>query len=149
MRSNARGAVLVGVFALVLLCAGCGGSDESAGTSGASCVGPYLNDQPPSGPFRGPTPTVGPGATVTIYGHWYTTTCNDTGGHDPLTAMPPVHLTLTLPGGAATALGQFTGRGQDMGFSTTVGVPAGTPTGTATIRDDQPHPATFTFKVGQ
>jgi hypothetical protein len=64
-------------------------------------------------------------------------------------AMPPVHLTLTLSGGTATELGEFTGHGHDMGFSTTVRVPAGTPAGTATIHDDQPHPATFKFKVRQ
>jgi hypothetical protein len=86
---------------------------------------------------------------VTIYGHWYTTTCNDTGGHAPLRSMPPVHLTLTLPGGTARELGEFTGHGQDMGFSTTVWVPAGTPPGIATIHDDQPQPATFKFKVRQ
>jgi hypothetical protein len=27
-------------------------------------------------------------------------------------------------------------------------VPAGTPAGTATVRDDQPHPATFKVEVG-
>jgi hypothetical protein len=63
--------------------------------------------------------------------------------------MPPVHLTLTLPGGTATALGEFTAHGEDMGFSTAVRVPVGTQAGTATIHDDQPHPATFKFKVGQ
>jgi hypothetical protein len=147
MRSKTLCAVPIGFTAFTLLITGCGASRATGGTSGASCVAPYLNDQPPSGPFHGPTPTVAAGGTVTIYGHWYTTTCNDTGGHDSLQAMPPVHLTLTLPGGATTEMGQFTGHGQDMGFSTTVQVPGPTPAGTATIHDDQPHPATFTFKV--
>lgn len=86
---------------------------------------------------------------MTIYGLWYTTTCDDTGGHGRLNAMPAVHLTLTLPGGAATPLGRFRAHGADMGFSTAVRVPAGTPAGTATIRDDQPQPATFRFTVGR
>ncbi len=46
-----------------------------------------------------------PGDTITIYGHWYTTTCNDTGGHDPLRPPPLVHLTLRLPGGVVEDLG--------------------------------------------
>ncbi len=138
----------LGASALVLLCAGCHGSNDTGGTSGASCVAPYLNDQPPSGPFSGPTPTVSPGSTITIYGHWYTTTCNDTGGHDPLKPMPPVHVTLTLPGGAVEHGGELHPRGRDMGFSTALEVPAGTPAGTATVRDDQAPPATFTFKIG-
>ncbi len=149
MRSNGHHALLIGVLAPVLLCAGCGGPPLTAGTSEASCVGPYLNDQPPSGPFSGQTPTVSPRSAIMIYGHWYTGTCNDTGGHDPLKPLPPVHLTLTLPGGAAEALGEFNAQGPDLGFSTTVEVPAGTPAGTATVRDDQPHPATYTFKIGQ
>lgn len=119
------------------------------GTSSASCVGPYLNDQPPSGPFGGPVPTVRPRATITIYGHWYTSTCNDTGGDDPLDPLPPVHLTLTLPGGDQQELGEFNPSGQDMGFFIEVHVPAATGAGTATVRDDQQHPSTYRFKVGQ
>ena len=134
---------------LGLLCAACGGSSSSGETSSASCVAPYLNDQPPSGSFRGPVPTVSPEDAITIYGHWYTSTCNDTGGDDPLKPLPPVHLTLTLPGGEPEALGQFSPGGRDMGFSTEVRVPAGTPAGTATIRDDRQHPAIYKFKVGQ
>ena len=112
-------------------------------------MGPYLNDQPPSGAFRGPTPTVAPGDTLTIYGHWYTSTCNDTGGHAPLVPLQPVHLSLTLPGGAVEPLGTFTPAGQDMGFSTTVLVPAGTPVGTATVIDDREYPATYPFEIGK
>ena len=152
---------LLGASGLLLLCAACGGPsnangtpDESAtsdlnGTSSASCVGPYLNDQPPSGPFQGPVPTVNPGGTITIYGHWYTSTCNDTGGNDPLKPLSPVHLTLTLPGGAVQELGVFNPSGGDMGFSTRVHVPEATQAGTATVRDDQQYPATYRFKVGQ
>ena len=87
-------------------------------------------------------PTVSPGATITIYGHWYTSTCNDTGCHDPLKPLPPVHLTLSLPG-------EFNPNGQDMGFSASAHVPAATKAGTAMVRDDQPYPATYEFKVGQ
>jgi len=147
MRSNGR-ALLIGVMAPLLLCAGCGGPPLTAGTSGASCVGPYLNDQPPSGSSVGRLRPSAPGSAITIYGHWYTSTCNDTGGHDHLKPLAPVHLTLTLPGGAAKALGEFNADGPDMGFSTAVEVPAGTPAGTATVRDDQAQPATYEFKIG-
>lgn len=94
-------------------------------------------------------PTVGPGATITIYGHWYTSTCNDTGGDDPLRPLPPVHLTLSLPGGDAQQLGEFHPSGTDMGFSIGVRVPAEAMSGTATVRDDQRYPATFSFRVGR
>jgi hypothetical protein len=149
------GIQLIAASSLVLLCAACGDRSnpnavsDANGTSSASCVGPYLNDQPPSGPFRGPVPTVTPGVTITIYGHWYTNTCNDTGGHEPLEPLPPVHLTLTLPGGDVQALGEFNPGGKDMGFSIGVHVPATTRAGTATVRDDQRHPATYEFQVGR
>ncbi len=141
----------VAASTLVLLCAACGGSSPSRDTSSASCVGPYLNNQPPtaSASFRGPVPTVSPGGAITIYGHWYTSTCNDTGGHDPLKPLPPVHLTLTLPGEQLEPLGEFSPGGRDMGFSTEVRVPPGTPAGTATVRDDRQYPATYKFKVGR
>ena len=112
-------------------------------------MAPYLNDQPPTGSFGGPVPTVRPGATITIYGHWYTSTCNDTGGEEPLEPLPPVHLTLTLPGGDQQELGEFNPSGQDMGFSIEVHVPAATKAGTATVRDDQQYPSTYRFTVGQ
>jgi hypothetical protein len=152
---------LLGASGLLLVCAACGGAPNVTGSSGgkvtsyangtssAHCVGPYLSDQPPSGPFRGPVPTVSPGATITIYGHWYTSTCNDTGGNDPLVPLPPVHLTITLPGGDVQELGEFHPSGKDMGFSSGVHVPAATRVGTATVRDDQQHPAIYKFKVGQ
>lgn len=138
-----------GLVILMLLFSACSGPNDTGGTTAASCVGPYLSDQPPSGPFRGPVPTVVPGDAITIYGHWYTSTCNDTGGHDPLRPLPPVHLTLALPGGAVEELGEFNPKGQDMGFSTAVQVPAGTPAGTATVSDDQQYPRTYRFKIGE
>jgi hypothetical protein len=157
MRAVKTGMRLIGASTL-FLCGACDGTppnigDTSSGTSGtsgtssASCVGPYLDDQRPDGVFGGPAPTVGPGETVTIYGHWYTRTCNDTGGHDPLVPMPPVHLVLTLPGGAVEELGEFSPQGQDMGFSAAVRVPEGTPAGIATVRDDLPYLTTYKFKV--
>jgi hypothetical protein len=145
---------LMGASGLLLLCAACGDTSntvdtsDSNGTLSASCVGPYLNDQPPSGPFRGPVRTVSPGGTIIIHGHWYTSTCNDTGGNDTLKPMPPVHLTLTLPGGNVEQLGEFEPGGQDMGFSAAVHVPAATRAGAATVRDDQQYPATYRFEVG-
>ena len=152
---------LLAVSGLLLFCAACGGpsnatggshakgTSEANGTSSASCAAPYLDDQPSSGQVRGPVPTVSPGAMVTIYGHWYTSTCNDTGGNDPLMPLPPVHLTLTLPGGDVQELGEFKPNGEDMGFSIDVRVPPDTRSGTATVGDDEQHPATYEFKVGQ
>jgi hypothetical protein len=138
-----------GLGILMLLFSACSGPHDTADTT-ASCVGPYLSDQPPSGSFRGPVPTVDPGATITIYGHWYTSTCNDIGGvDDPLRPLPPVHLTLSLPGGAVEELGEFSPKGQDMGFSTAVHVPAGTPAGTATVSDDQQYQRVYKFKIGE
>lgn len=151
---------LLAASGLLLLGVACGGpsnlistsganvTSDANGTSNASCVGPYLNDQPPSGPFHGPVPTVTPGAAITIYGHWYTSTCNDTGGDDPLKPLPTVHVTVTLPGGDVQELGAFDPGGKDMGFSTEVHVPVATRAGTATVRDDRPYPATYRFKVG-
>jgi hypothetical protein len=60
-----------------------------------------------------------------------------------------VHLTVVLPGGSVEELGAFTPEGPDMGFSSEVRVPAGTPAGTATVHDDRPYPATRKFKVGR
>ncbi|MBO3084107.1 hypothetical protein [Cellulomonas fengjieae] len=94
-------------------------------------------------------PTVSSGGAITIYGHWYTTTCNDTGGNEPLQPLAPVHLTATLPGGDVVNLGNLDPGGPDMGFAVEVHVPAGTPAGTVTIRDDRQQPATYEFEVGQ
>ena len=140
---------LAGTLALVFLAAACGDSGGMGGAA-ASCVGPYLNDQPPTGSFRGPTPTVNPGGTLTVYGHWYTSTCNDTPSHDASPLRPlEVRLILTLPGGAVKDLGSFTPAGKDMGFSTAVHIPEGTPAGTASISDDQKFPRTYKFTVGK
>ena len=91
--------------------------------------------------------TVAPGATVTIHGHWYTSTCNDTGGHDPMVPLPPVHLTLTLPGGQVQQLGEFTPGGASMGFATPVQIPPGTGPGTATVADDRDPQASYEVQV--
>lgn len=135
---------LAGALTLVLSGTACGGLQT---TSAASCTGPYLNDQLPSGAFRGPARTVSPGDTLTIYGHWYTSTCNDTGGHDPLQPLRPVHLTLHLPDGSIEPLGRFTPSGPDMGFATTVHIPAGSSPGTATVDDGRKYPATYKFEI--
>ncbi len=126
---------------LSLLFSACGGPQSSA----ASCVGPYLDNQPPSSNYGGRAPTVSPGAALSIHGHWYTSTCNDTGGHDPLVALAPVHLTLVLPNGEAEPLGVFTPGGQDMGFSTTLHIPPATTSGTAEVRDGIGH--TYQFQI--
>jgi hypothetical protein len=146
---------------LLLLCAACSGSHPlraadappaaaRRGNASASCAAPYLDDRP-SGRLRstahGPVPTVSPGGTITVYGHWYTSTCNDTGGHDPMEPLPPVPLTLDLPGGKVAQLGEFEPGGADMGFKVEVHVPPGTPAGAAHVRDDQRYPSTFEFEV--
>lgn len=56
----------------------------SVGPASASCVAPYIDDQPPGGDFGAAPPTVAPGGRITVYGHFYTETCNDTGGDEPL-----------------------------------------------------------------
>lgn len=91
-----------------------------------------------------------PADRLTIYGHWYTSTCNDSGGaRDPLQPLPPVHLTLTLPGGRVEPLGEFTPSGPDMGFRALVRIPVATRAGTAKISDDRaPVPAIYRFAVG-
>jgi hypothetical protein len=82
-----------------------------------------------------------------VYGHWYTATCNDTGGHDPLVPTAPVHLTVTMPGGRVTTLGSFEPAGTDRGFAARVTVPDDVEPGTATVQDDHDPPATFRFTV--
>jgi hypothetical protein len=147
--------LLLAPLALVLVAAACANRNDPGGTVGgsvsASCAAPYLDAVPPTAPSASAATPVSPGDRLTIYGHWYTSTCNDTGNDtgasNPLEPLPPVHLTLTLPGGEVTDLGRFTPAGDDMGFSVVVEVPAGTPAGLATVRDDQEHPATYTFHV--
>lgn len=136
-------AVLTALLAACLVACGSG----STGSSEASCAGPYLDDQPPNGQYGGAAPTASPGETLSIHGHGYTFTCNDTGGDDSVKPMAPVHLTLTLPGGQTMLLGEFTPHGRDMGFYARVHLPAAAQAGTATIHDDQTYPETFRFKV--
>lgn len=131
---------------VALAAAACAGT-SSAGGGNASCVGPFLDDQPPGGAFRGPMPTVRPGGTIVVHGHWYTDTCNDTGQHDPLAPLPPVHLTVRWPDGAVLDLGSFRPAGRDMGFSTEVHVPADVAAGRATVSDHRDPGATFAFRV--
>jgi hypothetical protein len=54
-------------------------------------------------------------------------------------ALPPVRLTLRLPGGAEIALGAFTPGGQDMGFAVPVHVPEAMSGGRALVTDDLHH----------
>jgi hypothetical protein len=138
------GSAAVSALVVPMLVA-CGGS--SSGGANASCVGPYLDDQQPGGRYGAPAPTVTTGETLTVYGHGYTSTCNDTGGDDPQEPLAPVHLTLTLPGARVVPLGEFTPHGRDMGFKADVHIPRGTRGGTAMIRDDQTNPVTYRFKV--
>lgn len=144
--------LFVAALGLALALAACGDhradreTGHGGGTSSASCVAPYLDDQGTGGSFGAPPPTVAPGGSITLHGHFYTETCNDTGGDDdPLVPMAPVTLTMTLPGGDALDLGSFTPSGDDMGFTTTVRLPGTTPDGTARVRDDVGH--TYRFDV--
>ena len=133
------------LIAVIPLLAACG---QTTSGSSASCAGPLLDDQPPGGEHGGPAPTVPAGDQVTIYGHWFTSTCNDT-NHDeqPLQPLAPVQLALTLPGGTLIQLGVLTPGGADMGFSTTVHIPAETPAGSATVTDNNSH--TFRFSISR
>ena len=147
-------AVTTPLLLLLALAGGCGDSAGPGGSgggqaAGASCVAPYLDDQPPTGDAEpaAPAPTVHPGDSLRVYGHWFTSTCNDTGGHDPYEPLPPVHLTVTFPGGATQDLGEASPAGSDMGFSEVVRVPDGTPDGTATVRGDGELPTTYRFPV--
>src|SRR5262245_58437670 len=78
---------LVGASAVLLMCAACtghastDGESNTGGTSSASCVAPYLDAVPPNAPSVAAASPVSPGDSLTFYGHWYTSTCNDTGGH--------------------------------------------------------------------
>jgi hypothetical protein len=148
MRSTPRQLRLAAAFALAAFAlTGCGSSGGGGGGANASCVGPYLDDQPPGSTTKGSAASVAPGETLTVHGHWYTSTCNDTGGHDPMQPLPPVRLTLTLPDGQVQRLGQFSPGGEDMGFSTAVQIPSGTPGGTAAVRDDRDPQAAYEIVV--
>ena len=136
---------IVALAAALPLLAACG-SLEQGGTSNASCVGPYLDAHPPGAGYGGKPPTVHAGSDLTVYGHWFTSTCNDTNqAHDPLRALPPETLTLTLPGAEATPLGTFNPTGEDLGFEVTIHVPPDTPTGRALVTGEDGR--TFRFHV--
>jgi hypothetical protein len=113
----------------------------------ASCVAPFLDDQPPGGTYGAAAPTVSPGEALVIYGHWFTSTCNDTGGNDPVEPLAPVRLTLVLPRGQAVPLGEHTPHGPDMGFSADVAIPPGSGVGTATILSDQGLAQAYRFEI--
>ncbi len=113
----------------------------------ASCAGPYLDAVPPNTATAPPVAMVDPGDSVTVYGHWYTSTCNDTGGRDPLEPLAPVHLKLTLPDGTTRDLGSFTPSGLDMGFRAVVRIPRRIPAGLATISDDRENPARYKVQI--
>jgi hypothetical protein len=123
-----------------------GTAGEGMGQS-ASCVAPYLDDQPPGGPPATAAPTVSPGESLVIYGHWFASTCNDTGGNDPVEPLAPVRLTLKLPDGRAIPLGEHTPSGPDMGFSADVGIPSSASDGSATILSDQSVAQTYRFEI--
>lgn len=146
-----RAAALACLLALAGALSGCG--EDRGGDGGdyasASCVGPYLDDQPPNDRPGGAAPTVQPGDSLEIHGHWYTETCNDTGGNDPLIALRDVQLTVTFPDGTTTQLGPFTPQGRDLGFTATVEVPDGMELGPVVVRDDQEYAATYRFRIGR
>jgi hypothetical protein len=143
-----RAAALVCVLAGTAMLAGCGTASSPGVQAEASCVGPYLDDQPPGGRFGAPEPAVAPGTSLEIHGHWYTSTCNDQGEDDPVVALPDVTLTVTFPGGRSVQLGPFTPSGRDMGFAATIDIPADARTGPVTVSDDREYPATYRFRIG-
>ena len=141
--------LLAHAAALLLLATGTACGATGGGNTDASCAQPYLDARPPGGTYGpdGSVPSVPAGSTIRVYGHWFTTTCNDTGGHAPLEPMDPVRLELTLPGGSTRDLGTFTPSGDDLGFSTVVEVPAGTPEGRAGVGTTSGEGAPFVFTV--
>jgi hypothetical protein len=126
---------------------GSGSPSVGTGHAAASCVGPYLDDQPPAGRYGVPPPTVAPGETLVVYGHWYTRTCNDTGHYRTPKPMPDVTLTVQFPDGRTTTLGPYPPHGRNMGFRATIRVPADMASGTVRLSDDQAYPFTYRFRV--
>lgn len=133
------------VLAVVPLLAACTGVSAGAG---ASCVSPYLDDQDPHGTYGAPAATATAGGVLTVYGHWYTSTCIDTNhGKDDPEPLRPVRLTLTLPDSSVHDLGSFTPTGEDSGFHVVVRVPRTTVPGSASIRDNREPSAVHRFTV--
>ena len=143
MLTSVTPARLVIAASLLLVLGACG--HGTGATTSYSCVGPYLDTVPPGTSSVQAEEPVHPGDTVTIYGHGYTTTCNDTGGNDAVEPMAPAHLMITWPGGSAEPLGTFTPLPPDLGFRVEVEVPAGTPSGVAKVRDREG--TTYRFRV--
>ncbi len=134
----------------MLVLAGCG---DRAGedVSSAGCHGPWIDTSAVGEPPQrsDPAVTVRPGGTVRLHGHGYTSACNDTGEQEELEPLGPVEVSVRLPGGGILRLGELTPRveGTDVGFVATATVPAGTPAGTAVVRDDRSPATTFRFTV--
>ena len=125
-----------------------GACSTFAGGTSNSCVSPYLDDQPPTGTYGAPAATVRAGNDLTLYGHWYTSTCDDIDpGRRDLAPLAPVRLTLTLANGVVKDLGAFTPAGQDVGFTVVIRLPYPTPAGTASVRDDGNPPAVYRFTI--
>lgn len=137
---------IVGGLAMLPLFAACGSSQSG---SGGSCVGPYVDDQPPTGTYGVAPPTVNPGAALTLHGHWFISDCDDTGGQLSRKPLPPTRLTVSLPGGSVLRLGPFNPAGKDMGFTATMQLPAHTPAGTATVSDDRHSAPIYRFTIGR
>ncbi len=136
---------VVSVLALTPMLAACTGG--SAGES-SSCVAPYLDDQGPGGTYGGPAATASAGGALTVYGHWYTASCNDTNhGSDDHVPLPAVRLTLTLPDSSSQDLGAFTPSGGDLGFHVVVQLPRTSVPGTASVTDDREPPAVYRFTI--
>lgn len=150
-RTRATAAALV---AAVFVFAACGtGQTEGNAVSSAGCYGPWFDNdavgEPPDSPTVDPVVSMSAGETIDLFGHGYTSTCNDTGGHSGLRPLGPVHLTASLPGGSKIQLGEFTPRAEkaDVGFVVSVTVPAGTPAGTAVLSDDLSPATTYRFTI--
>jgi hypothetical protein len=122
-------------------------SNNVGGQPAASCVGPFLGDHPPGDRRAAPSPSIRPGESLELRGHFYMRTCNDTGQDRPLVALPDVRLTVTFPNGGTVQFGPFTPGGRDMGFTATIHVPVDAGAGTATVTDDLDYPRTFEFQI--
>ena len=140
--------------AAVLVLAGCGTSPaEENSDSGSGCYGPWLDNdpsgEPPDSVPPSPSVTVSPGATIKIYGHGYTFTCNDTGEDGALKPVGAVELTLTSPDGTQEQLGRFAPMvaNGDAGFVADVTVPAGMQAGAVVVSDDRSPAASYRIAV--